>query len=476
MTSEEYADSQVSEVLPPNDTEAELGILGCIMLEPYECIYECIEAFGDGAEAFYDLKNRVVYDAMVKLAEKLEPIDALTLNTSLRGTLSADGGLLLFLSSLADKVPSASNLSAYISIVQGKYALRKVIKLCQGIVNDAMKFTGEVGSFIDEAQGRFLTATQANSRKTATQVLPVVQRVMTRIESYRENPGDVVGVPSGFTDIDQMTGGFRGSELIIIAARPAEGKSACLMNIAEYAAIEKRLPVLIFSLEMSAEQLVERLICSRGRVNLRSIRNGYMSERDITRIAWAAGNVGAAPIYIDDSAGLSILELRARARRMIQMYGIKMIGIDYLQLMRSTEKRAHNRQQEIGDISRGLKQLAKEQDIPVVALAQLSRGVEKDGYRMPRLSDLRESGDIEQDADTVGMLYRPGEQGEESENPYALDVITVNFLLAKQRQGPTGIVPLTFTKSQTRFSSQTRRVEPEEQSRQPELGQQPELP
>lgn len=459
MTSEEFADAQAGPVtLPPNDIEAELGILGCVMLDPYECIYECIAKFADGNEVFYDLTNRAIYAAMVALADELEPIDPITLNRRLKGEINPEGGLLPFLAGLAEKVPSASNLGTYLEMVGSKYTLRKMIKLCQGIISEAMTFNGDVGAFVDKAQGTFLTATQKQSKRIAVQCLPAVQRVMARIESYRENRGMITGVASGFTDFDRLTSGMRGGELIVIAARPGVGKSAIAMNIVEYVTCEQKMPVGIFSLEMSEDSLIERVVCSRARVSMTNVRDGFLADRDIPRLTWSAGGIGAAPIYVDDTAGLSILELRARARRMWQMYGIKLFVIDYLQLANSTAKKAQTRQQEVGDISRGCKQLSKELDVPVIALAQLNRALEKDGKRLPRLSDLREAGDLEQDADLVAFLYRP-DTDDENDNPYELDVISVNLLIAKQRRGPTGIVPLTFTKSQTRFSSQTRQVD-----------------
>ena len=252
-----------------------------------------------------------------------------------------------------------------------------------------------------------------------------------------------------------MTSGLHGGEMIVIAARPSMGKTSLAMNIAEHVAIEQRLPVGVFSLEMTAESLVLRMLCSRSRVNLRNVREGFLAERDFPKLTGAAGKLANAPLFIDDSSALSILQLRAKARRMSQQYGIKLFVIDYLQLLHSTARRAENRQQEIADISSGIKSLAKELNVPVIVLSQLNRELEREKSRKPRLSDLRESGAIEQDADVVGLLYKPssGDEDEDGGSAAEQDAVPVNLLIAKQRNGPTGDVNLTFLKSYTRFES-----------------------
>jgi replicative DNA helicase len=258
---------------------------------------------------------------------------------------------------------------------------------------------------------------------------------------------------TGFADFDKMTSGFHPGEMIVIAARPSMGKTSLAMNIAEHVCIDQRLPVGVFSLEMTAESLVLRMLCSRSRVNLRNVRDGFLAERDFPKLTGAAGKMAAAPLFIDDTSGLSILQMRAKARRMHQQHGIKLLVIDYLQLLHSTARRAQeNRQQEIADISNGIKALAKELSIPVIVLAQLNRELEKDKNRKPRLSDLRESGSIEQDADLVGLLYKPSVEEDEG-GVGDQDSRPVNLLIAKQRNGPTGDVNLTFLNSITRFES-----------------------
>jgi replicative DNA helicase len=280
-----------------------------------------------------------------------------------------------------------------------------------------------------------------------------VKKAINTIEDFHQRQGMLTGVGTGFADLDKMTSGFHPGEMIVIAARPSMGKTSLAMNIAEHVAVDQGLPVGVFSLEMTAESLVLRMLCSRSRVNLRSIRDGFLAERDFPKLTGAAGKLANSPLFIDDSPGLSILQMRAKARRMWQQHGIKLFVIDYLQLLHSTARRAENRQQEIADISNGIKSLAKELDVPVIVLSQLNRELEKDKSRKPRLSDLRESGSIEQDADLVGLLYKPSSGDDEEGNQEIQDAVPVNLLIAKQRNGPTGDVNLTFLKSFTRFES-----------------------
>jgi len=263
----------------------------------------------------------------------------------------------------------------------------------------------------------------------------------------------LTGIGTGFADLDKMTSGLHEGEMIVIAARPSMGKTSLAMNIADTVAVDQRLPVGVFSLEMTAEALVLRMLCSRSRVNLRHITSGFLANQDFPKLTGAAGKLANAPLFIDDSAGLSILQLRAKARRMAQQYGIKLFVIDYLQLLHSTARRAENRQQEIADISNGIKALAKELKVPVIVLSQLNRELEKDKNRKPRLSDLRESGAIEQDADLVALLYKPSGGDDDDGGGPEQDAEPVNLLIAKQRNGPTGDVNLTFLKSYTRFES-----------------------
>jgi replicative DNA helicase len=268
----------------------------------------------------------------------------------------------------------------------------------------------------------------------------------------------LTGVPTGFNDLDKMTNGLHGGEMIVIAARPSMGKTRLAMNIAEHVAIDAKLPVGVFSLEMTSESLVLRMLCSHSRVNLRNVHEGFLAERDFPKLSGAAGKLAGSPLFIDDSSGLSILQLLAKARRMHQQYQIKLFVIDYVQLLHSTAPRAENRQQEIADISSGIKALAKELKVPIIVLSQLNRELEREKNRKPRMSDLRESGAIEQDADLVGLLYRPNADDDESAagGLVSEEALPVNLLIAKQRNGPTGDVNLTFLKSYTRLESATK--------------------
>ncbi|HPC61541.1 MAG TPA: replicative DNA helicase, partial [Verrucomicrobiota bacterium] len=282
----------------------------------------------------------------------------------------------------------------------------------------------------------------------------LVKKAINTIEDYHQRQGMLTGIATGFPDLDKMTSGLHGGEMVVIAARPSMGKTSLAMNIAEHVAVDLKLPVGVFSLEMTSESLVLRMLCSRSRVNLRNVREGFLAERDFPKLTGAAGILASAPLFIDDSGGLSILQLRAKARRMFQQYKIKLFVIDYLQLLHSTSRRAENRQQEIADISNGIKALAKELNVPVIVLSQLNRELEREKNRKPRMSDLRESGAIEQDADLIGLLYKPNADDEEAAAPAAEeDAVPVNLLIAKQRNGPTGDVHLTFLKPYTRFES-----------------------
>jgi replicative DNA helicase len=370
-----------------------------------------------------------------------------------KGLLDQIGGIP-YLSQLQDSVPSAANLSYYIDIVREKFLLRKMISVCTEVVGRVYDHEGEVDVLLDEVERDVLRISESRVQGGVLTTRDLVGKAIGTIENFFSRKGALSGISTGFPDLDRMTDGLHPAEMIVIAARPSMGKTSLAMNIAEHAAIEEKLPVAVFSLEMSAESLVLRMMCSLARVNLRSIRDGFMSEADFPKLTNAAGKLANSKLYIDDTAGLSILQLRARARRLSQQHGIKLFVIDYLQLLHSTGRRSQdNRQQEIADISSGIKALAKELKVPVIVLAQLNREIEKDKSRKPRMSDLRESGSIEQDADLVGLLYKPDAGDEEADGPAEGDGVPVNLLVAKQRNGPTGDVNLTFLKPYTRFES-----------------------
>ncbi len=442
--------------LPPHALEAEQGVLGCVLLSPNDCLGLCIEKLKSGPEVFYDLRHQTIYTALVEMFDQREPIDLITVQQRLkdRQLLEPIGGIP-YLSALQDAVPSAANLSYYLDIVLEKALLRKMIHTCTDVVGRVYDYDGEVDALLDEVERDILRMSESRSEGGMESVKSLVHKAIGTVENYFNRQGMLGGLATGFTDLDRMTDGLHGGEMIVIAARPSMGKTSLAMNVAEHVVLHSKLPVGVFSLEMTAESLVLRMLCCNARVNLRNIREGFMTESDFPKLTSAAGKMSSAPLFIDDTPGLSILQLRARARRMWQQHGVKLFIIDYLQLLNSTARRAQeNRQQEIADISSGIKALAKELKVPVIVLSQLNRELEKDKSRKPRLSDLRESGSIEQDADVVALLYRPA-SGEDDEGAVAeeADGVPVNLLIAKQRNGPTGDVPLTFLKPYTRFES-----------------------
>ena len=430
-------------------------MLGCVLLSPNDSLGECIRRLKSGADVFYDLRHRAVFELLVEMYDQKEAIDLITVQQRLRDKQQLEGvGGLPYLSTLADAVPSAANLSYYLDILREKHVLRKMIQTCTDVVGRVYESEEDVDSLLDEVERDVLKISEDRIEASSLTIKDLVHKAINTIEEFHARQGMLTGIGTGFPDLDKMTSGFHGGEMIVIAARPSMGKTSLAMNIAESVVIDQKLPVGVFSLEMTAESLVLRMLCSRARVNLRDIREGFLAERDFPKLTGAAGKLANAALFIDDSPGLSVLQMRARARRMKQQHGIKLFVIDYLQLLHSTSRRAENRQQEIADISNGIKALAKELDVPVIVLSQLNRELEKDKSRKPRLSDLRESGSIEQDADLVALLYKPS-SGEEDDGAAReeSDAVPVNLLIAKQRNGPTGDVCLTFLKGYTRFES-----------------------
>jgi replicative DNA helicase len=442
--------------LPPHSPEAEQGVLGCVLLSPNDSMGICIEKLKSGAEVFYDLRHQTIFATLAEMYDRREAIDVITLQQTLKNKqLLEEVGGIAYLSALPDVVPSAANLTYYLDIVTEKFLLRKMIQTCTEVVGRVYDYEGEVDALMDEVERDILRISESRVQGQTNTIKELVNRAINTVEAFHQRQGMLSGIGTGFMDLDRMTTGLHGGEMIVIAARPSMGKTSLAMNIAEHVSIDERLPVGVFSLEMTADSLVLRMLCSRGRVNLRNVREGFLVDRDFPKLTSAAGKLAGAPLFIDDSSGLSILQLRAKARRMHQQYGIKLFVIDYLQLLHSTARRAENRQQEIADISSGIKALAKELEVPIIVLSQLNREIEREKGRPPRLSDLRESGAIEQDADVVGLLYKPKQGGDDEDNAPAVEeeAVPVNLLLAKQRNGPTGDVNLTFLKSYTRFES-----------------------
>lgn len=446
--------------LPPHSIEAEQGVMGCILISPNECLGDCIQNFKPGAAVFYDLRHQTLYSQLVEMWDAKQPIDIITIQQRLKdkNLIESIGGLP-YLASLLDAVPSAANLSYYSEIVLDKFILRKMLKTCTEGIGRIYESEDEVATLIDELEKEVLGVRGDRDVKGSLHIKDLVFKTIEKIEELHSRNGALTGIGTGLLDFDKMTSGLQPGEMIVIAARPSMGKTSLAMNMVEHVIFEQKYPVGVFSLEMTAESLVMRTVCSRARVNHRNIVDGFLTERDFRKITETAGKLANAPLYIDDTPGLSILQLRAKARRMSLQHGIKLFVVDYLQLLHSTSRRAENRQQEIADISNGLKALAKELKVPVIVLSQLNREMEKDKNRKPRLSDLRESGAIEQDADLVGLLYKP--EVKEDDDGAPEESVAVNLYIAKQRNGPTGDVRLTFMKSYTRFESAAR-VNPED--------------
>jgi replicative DNA helicase len=433
-----------SHKLPPQNIEAEQSVLGGVLIEN-EAVHKVMEILT--AEDFYRDAHRKIYDALMDLAERDEPADLITLTNELRKKEHLDSvGGASYVTSLIDSVVTAANIEYYAKIVKEKAILRKLIDTSTEIITHSYEDRSDVEGLLDEA-GAIFEISENRVKPSFYSIRDIVKQSFKTIERLYEKKELVTGVPSGYRDLDQRTAGFQPSDLIIVAGRPSMGKTAFCLNVAQYAAIEKRTPVAIFSLEMSKEQLVIRMLCSEAQVEGTRLRTGFLTESDWPRLTLAAGNLSDAPIFIDDAAALSILELRAKARRLNAEHGIGMIMIDYLQLMRGRAK-VENRQQEISEISRSLKALAKELNIPVIAVSQLSRRTEERQGMRPQLSDLRESGAIEQDADVILFIYRDEVYNRSEDNP---NRGKAEVIIGKQRNGPTGKIELAFLEKFTTF-------------------------
>lgn len=434
-----------SHKLPPQNTEAEQSVLGGVLIEN-DAINKVMEILT--ADDFYREAHRRIFDGLINLSERDEPADLITLTNELRKINQLDSvGGASYLTSLIDSVPTAANIEYYAKIVKEKSVLRQLIQTSTEIVTQCYEDRGDVEAFLDEAERAIFQISENRVRPSFYSIREIVKQSFKTLERLYEKKELVTGVPSGFKDLDQRTAGFQPSDLIIVAGRPSMGKTAFCLNVAQYAAIEKRIPVAIFSLEMSKEQLVIRMLCSEAHVEGTKLRTGFLGESDWPRLTLAAGNLSDAPIFIDDTAALSVLELRAKARRLNAEHGLGMIILDYLQLMRG-RTRVESRQQEISEISRSLKALSKELNIPVIAVSQLSRKTEERTGMRPQLSDLRESGAIEQDADLILFLYRDEVYNRSEDNP---NRGKAELIIGKQRNGPIGKVELAFLDKFTTF-------------------------
>jgi len=434
-----------SHKLPPQHIEAEQSILGGILIEN-DAINKVLEILAP--EDFYRESHRKIYHALINLTTRDEPADLITLTNELRKIDQLDSvGGASYLTSLIDSVPTAANIEYYAKIVKEKSILRQLIQTSTEIITQSYEDRADVESFLDEAERSIFQISENRVKPSYYPIRDIVKQSFKTIERLYEKKELVTGVPSGFKELDRMTAGFQSADLIIVAGRPSMGKTAFCLNVAQYAAIEKRIPVAVFSLEMSKEQLVIRMLCSEARVEGTRLRTGFLNESDWPRLTLAAGNLSDAAIFIDDTAALSVLELRAKARRLKADQGLGMVIIDYLQLMRG-RTRAESRQQEISEISRSLKAVAKELNIPVIAVSQLSRRTEERTGMRPQLSDLRESGAIEQDADVILFLYRDEVYNRAEDNP---NRGKAELIIGKQRNGPTGKIDLAFLDKFTTF-------------------------
>ncbi|MBW3535382.1 MAG: replicative DNA helicase [Gemmatimonadetes bacterium] len=441
---------------PPYSPEAEISVLGGMLIDP-DAVARAIEVVND--TMFFREAHRRLFRSMSRLFERGAAIDVVTLAEELKknGEFDAAGGME-YLARLVDAVPTAANIEYHARIVREKALLRRLIEASSGIIRDAYEQGDkEVEEILDQAESRIFQVAQSQTREGFVWIKEILWSTFERIEDLQNSPGGVTGVSTGYPDLDRMTSGFQPGDLVIVAARPSMGKTSLVLNIAQNAAIGHQARVGIFSLEMSKSQLVERLLCAEGRIDLQRLRKGRMQPDEYQRLATAAGHLNSAGIWIDDTPGATVIEMRAKARRLKSETQLDMLVVDYMQLM-SGSGRSESRVQEVSQISRGLKALARELEVPVVALSQLSRATEQRAGNRPQLSDLRESGAIEQDADVVMFLYREDyylvQEGkvEEAREKEGLS----ELIIAKQRNGPTGTVPLYFHRAYTRFDSRAR--------------------
>ncbi|MCL2383200.1 MAG: replicative DNA helicase [Oscillospiraceae bacterium] len=432
--------------IPPHDIEAEQAIIGS-MLTDKDAVIATIEVIK--IEDFYREDNKAIYEAILNLYNRAEPIDLITVKSELvsLGKFEAVGGLE-YLSVLPDKVPTTANVEKYIKIVEEKSMLRILIKTANELITLGYAETEDVEQIIDSAEKKIFDVIQNRNKKGYSVLKDVLVESFAEIEKLYNLKQPITGTPTGFADLDYKTAGLHNSDLILIAARPAMGKSAFALNIATNAAINAKVPVAVFNLEMSKKQVVNRMLCSEAMVDSNKIRTGKIEEDDWVKLATALGPLSEAPIYIDDTPGISVMEIRAKCRKMKLEKDIGLVVIDYLQLVQGSNKKNSNREQEISEISRSLKILAKEIDVPVIALSQLSRAVEQRADHRPMLSDLRESGAIEQDADIVMFLYRDDYYNPETEKKNIAEVI-----MAKHRSGSTGTIELLWMGSYTKFAN-----------------------
>ncbi|WP_339060776.1 replicative DNA helicase [Tepidibacillus marianensis] len=428
---------------PPQNIEAEQAVLGAVLLNKDALILvsEIVSS-----EDFYRASHQKIFQSMLDLSESGQPVDLITLTSDLQTKkLLEEVGGVSYLTDLANAVPTAANVEYYAKIVEEKGVLRRLIRAATEIASTSYIENDDVQDILGDAEKRILEISQKKYSNGFISIKDVLMETIDRIEFLQQSKGEVTGIPSGFNDLDKMTSGFQKSDLIIIAARPSVGKTAFALNVAQNVASRAKEPVAIFSLEMSASQLVQRMISAEGNLDAHKLRTGQMEDEDWQKLTMAMTTLSEAPIYIDDSPAITVYDIRAKLRRLKAERGLGLVVIDYLQLIHGRSK-SDNRQQEISEISRQLKRIARELEVPVIALSQLSRAVEQRQDKRPMLSDIRESGSIEQDADIVAFLYRDDYYNPETEKPNIIEII-----IAKQRNGPVGKVELVFLKNFNKF-------------------------
>lgn len=436
--------------VPPQNIEAEQSILGSILIDNSN-IYQIVEVLDP--DDFYRESHIKIYRAILDLFERGTAIDLITLTEELkkRGQLDEVGGPA-YIAQLTDTVPAAINISHYAKIVREKSVLRMLINISLGIASKGLEDVKDVDSFLDEAEREIFKISEQRIKKAYFELKSVTPDVLNIIMKRMKNKNFVTGVPTGFKDLDNLTAGFQPSNLIIIASRPSVGKTALGVNIALNAALKSNIPVGFFTIEMSKEEIVKRMLCVHAKVDSQKLISGYLSEKEANELVLSSKEIERTPIYIDDTSDISVLELRAKARRLKAEHNVGIIFVDYMQLIQGP-KNVDTREQEISHISRSLKALSKELAIPVVAMAQLSRQVERNPNKRPRLADLRESGAIEQDADLIAFLYR-----EESKEAQEQPAVLTEIIIGKNRNGPTDVVKVVFFKKWTRFEDHTGKV------------------
>ncbi|MGE7765333.1 replicative DNA helicase [Peribacillus sp. NPDC096540] len=448
---------QFQDRIPPQNIEAEQAVLGAIFLEPSSLTVTSEVLI---PEDFYRSSHQKIFNVMIKLNDEGKAVDLITVTEELAAAKNLEEvGGVSYLSELAGSVPTAANIEYYARIVEEKSLLRRLIRTATNIAQEGYSREDEVEELLGEAEKTIMEVAQRKNSGSFQNIKDVLVRTYDNIEVLTTRKGDVTGIPTGFAELDRMTAGFQRNDLIIVGARPSVGKTAFALNIAQNVATKTEENVAIFSLEMGSEQLVMRMLCAEGNINAQNLRTGSLTDEDWRKLTMAMGSLSNAGIYIDDTPGVRIGEIRSKCRRLKQEHGLGMILIDYLQLIQGDGRSGDNRQQEVSEISRSLKALARELEVPVIALSQLSRGVEQRQDKRPMMSDIRESGSIEQDADIVAFLYRDDYYDKESENKNIIEII-----IAKQRNGPVGTVSLAFVKEYNKFVNLERRFDDDSMS------------